>query len=406
MQERLIIKNFGPIKSVDLKLGKITILIGEQASGKSTVAKVLAVCRYFSFIIDYKILKNFDGPFIEGLRFWGLSEYIKSDSYINYENEDYFFELELEERIVQDTDSNGLPLYSESIGTYFIPKVTPKSERFKKVIEELEGLKLKENKEYGYVDFDWIPDNSFFRNSVKNVMDNPFYIPTERGLSSLFSLGKGGIQNMIDALYEQFALMDKISKSFEREIIIDPLNIYFVNRNGKSLIQKVNDKDFYSLSNGASGYQSTIPIVLAIKYYSTIVKRKRTFIIEEPEQNLFPVAQKSLVEFLTESVNTFGHKLLITTHSPYILTSLENLMYADKLGQINDLKLQINNLIDQKYWINQKDVQVYYLDKEKEIDLMDREFALIKKDKLDSVSEIINDVFDELLKIENDFEKE
>ena len=45
MREKLIIKNFGPIKSVDLDLGKITVLIGEQATGKSTIAKVLSICR-------------------------------------------------------------------------------------------------------------------------------------------------------------------------------------------------------------------------------------------------------------------------------------------------------------------------------------------------------------------------
>ena len=51
-KERLVIMNFGPIKSVDLKLGKMTILIGEQATGKSTIAKVLSVCRYFSYIVN------------------------------------------------------------------------------------------------------------------------------------------------------------------------------------------------------------------------------------------------------------------------------------------------------------------------------------------------------------------
>ena len=58
MKEKLIIKNFGPIKSVDLDLGKITVLIGDQATGKSTVAKVLSICRYFSYIVDYNPLER------------------------------------------------------------------------------------------------------------------------------------------------------------------------------------------------------------------------------------------------------------------------------------------------------------------------------------------------------------
>jgi predicted ATPase len=384
MQERLIIKNFGPIKSVDLKLGKITILIGEQASGKSTVAKVLAICRYFSFLIseDSNDRDNL-------LNNWNISEFLQDETFWEYSNEDYLFQLK--------KDVNISKFVGESVLTTHLIE---KSDKFKNLVKEYKSIK---SNEIGF--YNPIPI-SFLTNDVKKIMDNPFYIPTERGLKSIFSLGKSSIQNLSDALFNQFALFDNIYRKFNKETEIEPLDIYFINQNGKSLVRNKNQEKYFSLSSGASGYQSTIPIVLAIKYYSKFDIRKRTFIIEEPEQNLFPVAQKSLVEFLTESVNTFGHKLLITTHSPYILTSLENLMYADKLGQINDLKLQINNLIDQKYWINQKDVQVYYLDKDKEIDLMDREYALIKKDKLDSVSEVINDVFDELLKIENDFEKE
>ena len=52
LKEKLIIQNFGPIKHIELDLGIVNVLIGEQATGKSTVAKLLAVCRYFSFIID------------------------------------------------------------------------------------------------------------------------------------------------------------------------------------------------------------------------------------------------------------------------------------------------------------------------------------------------------------------
>lgn len=384
MQERLIIKNFGPIKSVDLNLGKITILIGEQASGKSTVAKLLALCRYFSFIVSEQSYTR------ENLmNEWGLSEFMQEDTYWYYENEDYSFEL-----IKNELASN---LVNKSVyGTV----LKEKSERFKTLIKEYSFIKGDEQ-----IFSDPIP-SSFLFNYVKKIMDNPFYIPTERGLQSIFSLGKSSIQNLSDTLFNQFSLIDNIYRKFNSETEIEPLDIYFVNQNGKSLIRKQNHNNYFSLSSGASGYQSTIPIVLAIKYYSTKEVRKRTFIIEEPEQNLFPTAQKSLMEFLVDSVNKYEHKLLITTHSPYILTSLENLMYAYKLGQNQELKEQVNDLISQNYWMKQDDVQVYYLDKTEAIDLMDREYALIKKDKLDSVSEIINDVFDELLKIENDFEKE
>ncbi len=58
MEETLIIKNFGPIESVELKLKRFTILIGEQATGKSTVAKVLIVIQNTFFRELFDLAKN------------------------------------------------------------------------------------------------------------------------------------------------------------------------------------------------------------------------------------------------------------------------------------------------------------------------------------------------------------
>ena len=47
MKEFITIKNFGPLKNIeDLEIKQFTILIGESASGKSTLMKVVAMMRY------------------------------------------------------------------------------------------------------------------------------------------------------------------------------------------------------------------------------------------------------------------------------------------------------------------------------------------------------------------------
>ncbi|MEJ7682233.1 MAG: AAA family ATPase [Segetibacter sp.] len=88
MKEKLIIRNFGPIKNVELELARFNVLIGENATGKSTVSKVLAVCRYFSYILDDKLFPN---AFENGLNARGLTEYIQSSSYISYDCKHYSF---------------------------------------------------------------------------------------------------------------------------------------------------------------------------------------------------------------------------------------------------------------------------------------------------------------------------
>jgi predicted ATPase len=58
------------------------------------------------------------------------------------------------------------------------------------------------------------------------------------------------------------------------------------------------------------------------------------FIIEEPEQNLFPSTQRDLIYHLLEILKKAkqDHRLTLTTHSPYILYALNNCMMASLVG--------------------------------------------------------------------------
>lgn len=409
MKEKLIIKNFGPIKSVDLDLGKITVLIGEQATGKSTIAKVLSICRFFSYIVDdSESATNYKSSFSNtALLDWGLSGYeIETSSYIFYKNEDYSVEIKHHpNHDIERTEPDGETL-TDPVPPLFLPSISPISEKFKNLLEEYK--RLKPSKEFFGISSDWTIPHSFLTTDVKKVMKNPFYFPTERGLQSIFSIGKRGLENLNDRLYEQLAALNGLSANFKNDVKIDPLDIHYKYENGQAKFKGLRDNAYYNLSQGASGYQSTIPIILAVKYYNEIENRKRTWIIEEPELNLFPKAQKKLIEFLVESVNSFDNQFILPTHSPYILTSLENLMYAYKLGNSckGKFKKQVESIVDEKYWINQDDVSAYYLGEENEIDLMIREEALINKEYIDSVSDSINRDFDNLLEIELLIEKE
>jgi len=380
---------------MNLDLGKITILIGKQASGKSTVAKVLAVCRYFSFIVeDSRIPVNYRSAFSQlALDEWELEEYEQNNSYIYYENVDYSVEIKQRTGGVDDE----LLL--------FIPEIEAKSNRLKKLLDDFDTLKPKKDSKFS-TDTHWYIPNSFLTTDVKNVMNNPFYFPTERGLQSVFSLGSG-VKELGDKLLEQLGQLNRISKEFSTPTAVGPLGIEYKNSNGVGYVKREGTDKFFRLSKGASGHKSATPIVLAIDYYSTI-GRKRTFIVEEPEQNLFPVAQKNLVDFLTASVIQDGHQMLLTTHSPYILSAIENLMYANKLGHIEGGKYakRVEAIVDKKYWIDQKDVNVYELKKGAENDIVLRDEPLIDKEYIDSVSDVINSGFDSLLAIDVEYRNE
>lgn len=408
MTERLTIKNFGPIKDVTIDLRSVNLLIGENATGKSTVAKVLAVCRYFSYI-------KWDGSFMtpninesnfsKGLAAWGLSEHIKTNSFIYYQCHHYT--LTVENKTVHlpeyDTESNSV---TEILISVFSETLNPLSKEFENLLLELENLKSEANNEYSYENTFWIPPASFFQNNVAAIMDNPFYLPAERGLQSIFSLGKSSIQNLSDALFNQLAKVDGILRRFKDEVEIDPLSVYYKNIDGRGYIRKKEEVKYYSLFEAATGYQSTIPVVLTMKYYNEKRKKNKTFIIEEPELNLFPKAQSELVNYLVYGTVNFGNTILLTTHSPYILTSLNNLMYAFEVGKKEPE--ETNKIIDKKYWINPNDVSAYMLlpDGTSE-DIVDREEGLIKAEKIDGVTNLLNEQFSSMLNLqfsENEFD--
>ncbi len=291
------------------------------------------------------------------------------------------------------------------IAEYEIPvfhiELKSKSTEFENLLNELDTIKRKQSEDqyFNFGRFSWTIPNSFFQNDVAAVLDNPFYVPTERGLQSIFSLGKNSIQNLSDALFNQLAELDQTARVFKKETKIEPLNITYKNENGKGYIKKDGDDKFYSLYNAASGYQSTIPIVLLIKNYSEIRKKSKTFIIEEPELNLFPTAQNKLIQYLVDKTMNYGNSILLTTHSPYILASLNNLMEAFKTAKIDSE--ETNKIIEKKYWVNPDDVCSYMMLADGHCeDIFDREEGLIKSEKIDEVSNILNEQFTSFLNLE------
>jgi hypothetical protein len=86
------------------------------------------------------------------------------------------------------------------------------------------------------------------------------------------------------------------------------------------------------------------------------------FILEEPEQNLFPSTQRDLVYHLLENCfNKDDNQLTLTTHSPYILYALNNCMMGyltkDNMPQDEQKELPSKNS-----WINPELVSVWEIE--------------------------------------------
>lgn len=140
---------------------------------------------------------------------------------------------------------------------------------------------------------------------------------------------------IIDYLTSSFYKKKKSSSVNEKEYI-------------KSLVTQVM-KEYSSKSD--SNFEKFSLDDKKVEQILNLVKNKAdyhysSFIIEEPEQNLFPKTQKELVYYLLNRINDTkrNHTLTITTHSPYVLYALNNCIMASLIQ--NNLSDSEKNKLD------------------------------------------------------------
>jgi predicted ATP-dependent endonuclease of OLD family len=171
---------------------------------------------------------------------------------------------------------------------------------------------------------------------------------------------------------------------------------------GKYQYDKDGEKIFYEtnkyvkLNFSSSGQQESLWILLLL--FIIILEKQNVFIvIEEPEAHLFPEAQKEISNLIALMSNVENSQVIITTHSPYILASLNNLILANKVGSKN---INVEKRINKNLWINRDKVYAALVTKGQVKDIIDNELNIIQQENIDSVSGTINDEFDFLFQFE------
>ena len=87
--ERLIVQYFGPLKDIDIELKSFKLLIGEQSSGKSFIAKLLTILNDKNFLLEISLTNEKDTEAIfKHFSNYKIKSYFKEDSYINYQNKE------------------------------------------------------------------------------------------------------------------------------------------------------------------------------------------------------------------------------------------------------------------------------------------------------------------------------
>lgn len=359
----LVIKNVGPIKDINIELKRFNFIIGPQSSGKSTIAKIFSTCQW----IEKEVATTYDEKSVDSAEsfrnlvenFHKMNGYFKKDSYINYETDVITIHYEVENFFIKLKDKT---LYRR-LKICYIP-----SERNMITLPELQSLELKQTNLRSFL-FDLFSAREYFDTSNKTEIlnlgvkyyydkdettykDRIEHITGELYKIPLYS-ASSGLQSIVPLLLilqyytEQYYIDYNSKTSFEfddkkrklgsklvREYIIDRIKRDSSDRDILKLIEQFNK----GLNTGNHEYMQWYEEYIRELNRLTVPYRTK-FIIEEPEQNLYPSTQLGLIESLVSLCNDEKkHGFTITTHSPYIISFLNILIlrhYKNINGKAN-----------------------------------------------------------------------
>ena len=366
---KLSIRNVGKLKEADVEINGITVITGENDTGKSTVGKVLwSVFNSFYKVYEqiekeridfvngqiYGYIRNLDKTdnvkkktldmAINIIQNYGIyyrnEENIKNYITENFKRNNYFVDAKVIEELTGDLyfvlGIKNIEIISsiikQKLSTEFHDEIKNKNtELQEKTSIELcirnkilnfnieEGIDVAgefvENLKGDIDDFDLATEAVF--------IDNPFIIDD---IENIFEQKKKNYrQHLVSKLYynrnentvKKMYVNEKLEKIYKKlnsiasgKIIIKNLDVYY-----KDSEIEINAKN---LSTGLK----TFAIIKMLLQNGTL-EENGTIMLDEPEIHLHPEWQLKFAELIVLLQKEFGMHVLLTTHSPYFLNAIE-----------------------------------------------------------------------------------
>lgn len=378
----IIIRNIGPIKKAEFDLNKINVFMGPQSSGKSTIAKIISYCSWYekNVILLSKLQKDF---YKELLEFHNLEDnYFNEESYIEYRSsncEIVFPGKNIEHlKVNVHLDTNNIfknekieyiPAERNFVTIQGIGKYNETRDNVTGFLYDWFDAKREWSKEQQYhLPIQTLNDVSYYYDSANDddvitLKDGTPLIlrHTSSGLMSATPL-LVTFNHVINVVYTKKRIKSPFETiNLQSRIEIMDANIKVQVQSIKdrldSLQSKLDNKEFTNYTQkDIDDIQKDLNKALGIDSdynYSKVI-------IEEPELNLFPETQQKLIYYMLGQLNVSPkeHQLVITTHSPYILFSLNNCMMG---GLVKDKipEEKRNEFESYHSWIDPKKVSIY-----------------------------------------------
>ena len=465
--QKIIIRNFGAVEYAEIEINKVLVLIGEQASGKSTIAKLIYFFKslkndlrnqlrqdtgrsYFDPALDLKFpirekfydffgstyhLPDFEITFyynVENDRYikLTLNPDRKVEAYLSFIDQNFKDSAAAIKKLFRRQRSINVDRFYEQIA--YNRDESSLSQRLSSLLNsafssnQTDSLFIvaSRNVTVGY-------SNTFEKylfldtqNNLENNLENkkPFqrkeqtidetlmlnFIERTAQIKKFFAKYMG-FEGLIESFEEDqikkeklYQVKTKIEQILKGEYRIDDQGEKIVFTQARTEVSK-----YVYLHNSSSGQQEVIRILQDI--FINILERSKIFrVLEEPEAHLFPVAQKQLIELLSLMVNQDeDNQIIITTHSPYVLTVFNNLLFAKRVANKNpSTEAEVSEIIPQEFWLNANDFSAYslgnhFMGEETQYceSIFNVEKGTIRQNYLDTVSEMLGGAFNSLYSI-------
>ncbi len=422
MTESISITNFLVIKKANVNVKKINVIIGPQANGKSVIAKLLYLFHETSeeFVngirsnktkreLDTKILEMFEERFPKYSWDGGNFSIV-----YNLDNT----EVSISGKTNARGKTNLKLSYSDNLKKLF----TSKKSTYKKKLEEADKDR---GKSAGRRNTRFIENQIFYDLILEQLINGelgPFFshsvfIPASRTFfanlqKNIFTFLASNLD--IDPYLKNFGSVYENSKRWYKDNLIS---------NHRDLQDKLHlaleavvagDYEYHdeqdwilskgkriNLANASSGQQESLPMLLVLCVWPLLRADENggMFFIEEPEAHLFPTSQSYIVSILSLLYSEVKTSFFITSHSPYILSALNNFILAG--DAINEGKLTNEQFIELNGLglpIQFEDVAAYTITDGILKSITDEEYRMVGGDILDGVSEHFEDVMNKILR--------
>ena len=394
MNERLIVKSFGPVKDLDIIFKKVTLFIGDQGTGKSCVAKLFSTFKWLEKVLSQKKYKL--SYFEQYNRFKTmLCAYHRIDSFIDNGNPYIKFEGDLYDFLYENGNFSVIDKNHEIKGISKVMYVP--AERSIVSVAENKSKLLKE-----------LPDSSeTFSDefvNAKKFFQNGYNLPFEGLRFEYDSLNDAGWIHGTDYKVRLINASSGIQSSLPMCIVSEYLSSKISDKEEVKLSKEEKDKLEKRVAEIMQDEDLSDSIKdMMIRQLSYANRYDRLInIVEEPELNLFPRSQMEVLKSLVlNNASSDENMLVLTTHSPYSLAIINTMIMGAKAyaNANEELRNQIESIMPVKYQINDDDIAAYRLSSSEAIycqSVINPNTGLISKNELDSASDDIMRVFNSL----------